>query len=196
MTAYTVRPQVRSPLIRLLAAAMATLGIGSGAATAKNVPLPELSAPITTVRLVGDETALKLTNSQGAVQPLEISTANSLGCGLEAQVKQSGKTLEIHLTRSGLRSSWWCEPKLHISMPTDLGLKVEIGRLVADIQGAFGVVEIASENSVVNFTGDAARFKLTGAKAISRLEFGPDTKRENVDVNVPLNLSHISFRTN
>ncbi|AFO87378.1 hypothetical protein [Phaeobacter inhibens] len=194
MTAHRFRPPSLSHLTRFMAIGLAALGIGSGAATAKSVQIPELATPITTVRLIGDETTLKLSNGIGAAQTLEISTGNSVGCRLDARVEQSGDTLEIHLTRSGIETSWWCEPELHIAMPPELGLKVEVAKLVADIRGAFGAVDIASENSVVNFTGDAAHFKLTGAKAISRLEFGAATKRENVDVAVPLNLSHVSFR--
>ncbi|AHD09772.1 hypothetical protein [Phaeobacter gallaeciensis] len=194
MVAHRTRPPFRSSFTRFIAACIAALGFGSSAVSAKNVPIPELAAPITTLRLIGDETTLKLSNGTGPAQALEISTGTAVGCGLDAQVTQNGDTLEVHLTRSGLKTSWWCEPELHIAMPPDLGLKVEVIKLVADITGTFGAVDIASENSVVNFTGDASEFKLTGGKAISRLDFGPGTKRENVDVKVPLNLSHISFR--
>ncbi|MFS4583152.1 hypothetical protein [Phaeobacter sp. C3_T13_0] len=195
MTVHRFRPPFLSHLTRLVAIALAALSFGSGPVAAKNVPIPEFASPITAVWLIGEETTLKLSNGKGAAQALEISTGTSVGCGLDARVEHRGDILEIHLTRSGLESSWWCEPELHIAMPPELGLKVEVTKLVADINGAFGAVDIASENSVVNFTGDAEHFKLTGAKAISRLEFGPATKRENVDVKVPLNLSHVSFRT-
>ncbi|MGL6211421.1 MAG: hypothetical protein ACRC14_16480, partial [Paracoccaceae bacterium] len=62
-----------------------------------------------------------------------------------------------------------------------------------DIRGDFSGIDIDAGMSVVNFTGRTTRFHMTGVTSIARLNFAADMKREDVDIDVPALMSHVSF---
>lgn len=176
--------------------AMSLLSIAGGA-FASETQTTQLGVGAKTLRLVGAETALRLSSSSEAVGALGgqlvVTTNNSLGCTLSAKVDQTGDTVVITLSKSGYQLSWWCDPELTLVVPPQMNLSVAVDKMVADMRGDFAAIDIASSKSVINFVGRASRFHLRGVASITRLSFAHGIKAEDVDISVPMMLSHVSF---
>ena len=192
MTSNSTPKRAFQQITHVCALLVSALGMGH-TASAETLDIPDIAPDVQTVRLTGDGITLKLTNGSVNGRKLHLSTGFNPLCGFDTKVEKQGDVLTIAVTRTGVANNWLCDPELHVALSPDLGLDLQIDKLVADMHGTFGPVTIASDNSVVNFTGDARQFHFSGSKSVSRLEFGQATRREDVQVNVPLNLSYVTF---
>ncbi|MBT9386252.1 hypothetical protein KM176_20445 [Pseudooceanicola sp. CBS1P-1] len=176
------------PLLAL-ALTLASLQPALAGTTRQTTTLPDT---IRKVRLAGDGTALAL--STGSGRALDVSAEDSFGCQLTASLRQEGDTLEITVSKGGLRLGFWCDPDVTVVMPENMDLDIALQDLAADLGGDFSDVSITSANSVVNFDGSAAHFSLSGKRAAVKLNFAPDMARDAVKLDVKSLLSQVSFK--
>lgn len=128
---------------------------------------------VTDVRLAGADTRVSFTADPALPTGVTVVDHGGANCTMTATMTRDGETMLIalDLQQGGLGFGFFnrCESNVSVNLVPGTNLNIALDKVVAQIDGAYGAVNVQSDEAVINFDGQAGQMNVDGDKVVANV---------------------------
>jgi hypothetical protein len=128
---------------------------------------------VTDVRVAGSDTRVSFTADPARPTGVTVVDHGGRNCEMVATMTRSGNAMLIafDLKQGGMGFGFMnrCESNVAVNLAPGTNLDIDLDKVVAQINGAYGNLNVQTEDAVITFDGQAGQMNVNGDKVVANV---------------------------